>query len=74
MGVDFRIGGYLVAKTFSNATSGYPPVTVVLCLPFTLLSENSAVLLQMAILVLMSVGTAHVAGKLVEATLSQRSR
>jgi hypothetical protein len=73
IGGDFRAGAYVAAKAFSNTTSGWPPFTIVLGLPFTLLSENAAVAVQMTILVVMNLATAFATGKLVESVLLDSS-
>jgi Glycosyltransferase family 87 len=68
IGGDFRFS-YAAAKAFSEAPTGWPPFTVLLALPFTLLPENAAVALQMALLVVMNLATAIAAGMLVESAL-----
>jgi len=50
-GVDFRDGLYEPAAAFTTATSGWPPLTLLLGRPFTLVSSSTAYAIQVVILV-----------------------
>jgi hypothetical protein len=51
IGTDFRNGGYAAAQHFSNATSGWPPLTVILFAPYLLLGPDAAYVVHVCILV-----------------------
>jgi len=51
IGTDFRNGGYAAAQHFSNATSGWPPLTVILFAPYLLLGQDAAYVVHVCILV-----------------------
>ena len=57
-GLDFRDGLYTPGKTFSVATSGWPPLTLLIGRPFTLLSVQAAYSVQVVIIACAAVGSA----------------
>jgi len=54
-GLDFRDGLYHPALSFSTAASGWPPLTLVLGRPFTLVSFSTGYAIQVCILVALAV-------------------
>jgi len=63
-GVDFRDGLYDPAAAFSSAHSAWPPLTLVLGRPFTLVSATSGYLIQVAMLVVLAVAVTFLSAKL----------
>ena len=63
-GVDFRDGLYDPAAAFSTANSGWPPLTLLLGRPFTLLDFSAAQAAQVGILVALAVAAAFLSAKL----------
>jgi hypothetical protein len=57
-GADFRTGVYDPAAAFSAATSAWPPLTLVLGLPFTLFSRSSGYIVQVIVLIILGLATA----------------
>jgi hypothetical protein len=55
IGTDFRNGGYAAAQHFSNATSGWPPLTVILFAPYLLLGPDAAYAVHVCALIAASV-------------------
>ncbi len=53
-GIDFRDGLYGPAQSFSTATSGWPPLTLLLGRPFTLVSFASGYAIQVCILTVLA--------------------
>ena len=49
-GIDFRDGLYNPALAFSTARSGWPPLTLLLARPFTLVSFSTGYAIQVCIL------------------------
>jgi hypothetical protein len=63
-GIDFRDGLYDPAAAFTTAHSGWPPLTLLLGRPFTLLSFTAGYYVQVAILVALAVAAAILSAKL----------
>jgi hypothetical protein len=63
-GVDFQAGFYDPAKTMSSAASIYPPLTLWLGKPFTVLPYLTAYGLQVALLTALAIGCAYLSAKL----------
>ena len=57
-GLDFRDGLYTPGKTFSAATSGWPPLTVLVGRPFALLPFDAAYGVQVVVVACAAVGSA----------------
>jgi hypothetical protein len=64
VGVDFRDGLYRPAAIFSTAHSGWPPLTLLLGKPFTLVSLSTGYAIQAAILVACALGATVLSAKL----------
>ena len=63
-GIDFRLGLYNPAAAFSSAHSSWPPLTLVLGWPFTLVSASSGYIVQVAILIVLAVAATILSAKL----------
>ena len=63
-GLDFRDGLYDPARSFTTAHSGWPPLTLLLGRPFTLLSFSTAYALQVCLLVAFAAAAAVLSGQL----------
>jgi len=63
-GIDFRDGLYDPAAAFTTAHSGWPPLTLLLGRPFTLLSFNAGYHIQVGILVALALAAAVLSAKL----------
>jgi len=63
-GIDFRDGLYDPAAAFSTARSGWPPLTLLLGRPFTLLDFSTAQAVQVGILVALAVAATVLSAKL----------
>jgi hypothetical protein len=63
-GIDFRDGLYNPALAFSTHGSGWPPLTLLLGRPFTLLDFSTAYAVQVVILVVLAVAGAVLSAKL----------
>ena len=63
-GIDFRDGVYRPAEAFSTAVSGWPPLTLYLGRPFTLLDFPTAYLVQVGILVALALVAAALSAAL----------
>jgi Glycosyltransferase family 87 len=63
-GIDFRDGLYDPAAAFTTAHSGWPPLTLLLGRPFTLLDFSTAYAVQVGILVALAVAAAVLGAKL----------
>jgi hypothetical protein len=63
-GFDFRTGLYDSAVTFSTAYDGWPPLTLLVGWPFTLLDVSTAYAVQVAILVVLAVAATVLSAKL----------
>lgn len=63
-GIDFRDGLYNPALAFSTHGSGWPPLTLLLGRPFTLLDFSTAYAVQVVILVVLAVAAAVLSAKL----------
>ena len=57
-GSDFLNGVYLPARAFSSSASAYPPFTLIIGKPFTLLGFSSAYLVQVGVLVALGIASA----------------
>jgi hypothetical protein len=57
-GADFRDGLYVPAQAFSVAGSGWPPLTLLLGWPFTLVGFSTAFAVQVALIACAAVGSA----------------
>jgi hypothetical protein len=57
-GADFRDGVYDPAKAFSVARSGWPPISVIVGWPFTLMEWSSAYALEVVLIAAAAVGSA----------------
>lgn len=55
IGIDFR-AAYAAAQQFSNGPTGWPPLTVVLSVPYLLLGPNAAYVVHVGILIVLNVG------------------
>jgi hypothetical protein len=64
VGVDFRDGLYRPAAIFSTAHSGWPPLTLLLGKPFTLVSLSTGYAIQAALLVACALGATVLSAKL----------
>ena len=51
IGADFRNGAYEGARTFSTATNGWPPLTLVLYQPYRLFDQNTAYVLHLLVMI-----------------------
>jgi hypothetical protein len=58
IGVDFRDGLYDPARTFSTVHSGWPPLTLLLGRPFTMVGFSTGYAIQVCILVALAVAAA----------------
>lgn len=56
IGTDFRGGAYQAAQTFSTATSGWPPLPVVLFQPYLLLAPDTAYVAHLLVMIAMDLG------------------
>jgi hypothetical protein len=63
-GIDFRDGLYDPAAAFTTAHSGWPPLTLLLGRPFTLMDFSTAHAVQVGILVALAVAAAVLSAKL----------
>ncbi|MFA4964177.1 MAG: glycosyltransferase family 87 protein [Thermoleophilia bacterium] len=63
-GIDFRDGLYDPAAAFSTLHSGWPPLTLLLGRPFTLVSFSTAYIVQVALLVALGLAAAALSGVL----------
>ncbi len=63
-GIDFRDGLYNPAAAFTTAQSGWPPLTLLLGRPFTLLDFTTGYAVQIGILVALAVAAAILSAKL----------
>ena len=63
-GIDFRDGLYDPAAAFSTVHSGWPPLTLLLGRPFTLLGFSTGYAVQVGILVALAVAAAILSAKL----------
>ena len=63
-GIDFRDGLYEPARAFSTAASGWPPLTLLLGLPFTLLSFSAGHVVHVCVLVLLAAASVVLSAKL----------
>jgi hypothetical protein len=63
-GLDFRDGLYDPARSFSTARSGWPPLTLLLGRPFTLVSFSTGYAIQVCILVALAIAAAVLSAKL----------
>jgi len=63
-GLDFRDGLYDPASAFTTARSGWPPLTLLLGRPFTLLDFSTGYAVQVAVLVALAVAAAILSAKL----------
>jgi hypothetical protein len=63
-GGDFRAGVYDPAAAFTSRNSSWPPFTLVLGQPYTLLSANSAYIVHVVILVFLAAATSLLSAKL----------
>lgn len=63
-GVDFRNGLYDPAAAFSSAHSAWPPLTLVLGWPFTLVSATFGYRIQVSMLVVLAVAVTFLSAKL----------
>lgn len=70
-GNDFRVGLYEPAAAFSSASSAWPPLTLVLGRPFTLLGPGPAYVTQVAILFALAAAAAALSATLATEVSSQ---
>jgi hypothetical protein len=63
-GIDFRDGLYEPARLFSNVHSGWPPLTLLLGRPFTLVSFSTAYVVQVGILVALALAAVFLSARL----------
>lgn len=63
-GLDFRVGLYDPAVLFASTNSAWPPLTLLLGRPFTLVSASSGYLIHVAILALLAIAVAVLSGAL----------
>jgi hypothetical protein len=63
-GIDFRDGLYSPARAFSTARSGWPPLTLLLGRPFTLVSFSTGYAIQVGVLVALAVVAAVLSAQL----------
>ena len=63
-GLDFRDGLYDPARSFSTAGSGWPPLTLLLGRPFTLVSFSTGYAIQACILVAIAIAAAVLSAQL----------
>jgi Glycosyltransferase family 87 len=61
IGSDFRLGGYNAARAFSTASSGWPPLTVILFLPTRWMSANTAYVVDAVMLISANIASVVVA-------------
>ena len=74
LGVDFRDGLYDPARAFSTAHSGWPPLTLLLGRPFTLVSFSTGYAVQVGILVALALAAVVLSVRLAtRAACSRRS-
>ncbi len=64
LGVDFRDGLYDPARAFSTAHSGWPPLTLLLGRPFTLVSFSTGYAVQVGILVALALAAVVLSARL----------
>ena len=63
-GIDFRLGLYDPAAAFSTVHSAWPPLTLMLGWPFTLVSANSGYIVQVAVLIVLAAAVTILSAKL----------
>lgn len=61
IGNDFRLGGYGAAQAFSTENSGWPPLTVILFLPYLCMTAGTGYVVHTLVLVLANITTIAVA-------------